>query len=40
MPKMKQPDQRGDLFATVDAVLPQQLTARQRKLVEQWKKMR
>ena len=40
MPKMKQPDQRGDLYVTAEAVLPQHLTGRQKELVEQWKNMR
>lgn len=40
MPKMKNPDQRGDLYVTVEAVLPQRLSADEKKLVEQWKNMR
>jgi curved DNA-binding protein len=40
MPKMKHPDQRGDLYVTTEAVLPQHLTGRQKELVEQWKNMR
>ena len=40
MPKMKQPDQRGDLYVTVEALLPQNLTAGEKELAEQWKKMR
>jgi curved DNA-binding protein len=40
MPKMKHPDQRGDLYVTAEAVLPQHLTARQKELVKQWKDMR
>jgi curved DNA-binding protein len=40
MPKMKHPDQRGDLYVTAEAVLPQHLTGRQKELVEQWKNMR
>jgi curved DNA-binding protein len=40
MPKMKQPDQRGDLYVTAEAVLPQHLTDRQKELVEQWRGMR
>jgi curved DNA-binding protein len=40
MPKMKNPDQRGDLYVTVEAVLPQHLSAGEKALVEQWKNMR
>ncbi|NDY71315.1 J domain-containing protein [Desulfobacter hydrogenophilus] len=40
MPKMKHPDQRGDLYVTVEAALPQHLTAGEKDLVKQWKKMR
>ena len=40
MPKTKNPDQRGDLYVTVEAVLPQRLSADEKKLVEQWKNMR
>ena len=40
MPKMKQPDQRGDFYVTAESVLPQHLTARQKELVEQWRGMR
>lgn len=39
MPKIKHPDQRGDLYVTVEAVLPQHLTAGEKELVEQWKNM-
>jgi curved DNA-binding protein len=40
MPKMKNPDQRGDLYATVEAILPQHLSASEKDLVEQWKSIR
>ena len=40
MPKIKHSDQRGDLYVTVEAVLPQHLTAGEKELVEQWKNMR
>jgi len=40
MPKMKQPDQRGDLYVAVEAVLPRHMTAGEKELVEQWKNMR
>jgi curved DNA-binding protein len=35
MPRLKQPDQRGDLFARVAVQLPTQLTPRQRELFEE-----
>ena len=37
---MKQPDQRGDLYVTAEAILPQNLSAGEKDLVEQWKNMR
>jgi curved DNA-binding protein len=40
MPKMKHPGQRGDLFVTVEALLPQHLTPEEKELVKQWKNMR
>jgi curved DNA-binding protein len=40
MPKMKHPGQRGDLYVTAEAVLPQHLTDRQKELVEQWRGIR
>jgi curved DNA-binding protein len=40
MPKMKQPDHRGDLYVTVEAILPQNLKAGEKELVKQWKNMR
>jgi curved DNA-binding protein len=40
MPKMKNPEQRGDLYVTVEARLPQQLSVGEKALVEQWKSMR
>ena len=40
MPHSKKPDQRGDLYATVEAVLPKQLSAKEKDLVLQWKEMR
>ncbi len=39
MPKMKHPDQRGDLYVTVETILPQNLSAGEKKLVAQWKDM-
>jgi curved DNA-binding protein len=40
MPKMKQPDQRGDLYVTVEALLPQNLSDGEKELAQQWKNMR
>ena len=37
MPKIKHPDQRGDLYITVETVLPQKLTAKEKELLKQWK---
>jgi curved DNA-binding protein len=39
MPKIKHPGQRGDLYITVETVLPQKLTAKEKDLIEQWKSM-
>ncbi|MBW2474082.1 MAG: J domain-containing protein [Deltaproteobacteria bacterium] len=39
MPKIKHPDQRGDLYITVETVLPQKLTAKEKELLKQWKSM-
>jgi DnaJ-class molecular chaperone len=35
LPRLRQPDQHGDLYAKVDVHVPQQLTARQRELFEE-----
>ena len=40
MPKIKHPKQRGDLYVTVETVLPEKLTDKEKVLVEQWKAMR
>ncbi|SHJ99748.1 curved DNA-binding protein [Malonomonas rubra DSM 5091] len=40
MPKIKHPDQRGDLYVTVETVLPQKLTDKEKQLLEQWRSMR
>lgn len=37
MPKIKHPKQRGDLYVTVETVLPEKLTAKEKTLIEQWK---
>jgi curved DNA-binding protein len=38
MPRLRQPEQRGDLFARVEAQLPAKLSARQKELVEELRK--
>ncbi|MFN2104507.1 MAG: DnaJ C-terminal domain-containing protein [Candidatus Promineifilaceae bacterium] len=40
MPKLKNPDARGDLYATVEAQMPQNLSDEEVRLVEQWKDLR
>jgi curved DNA-binding protein len=40
MPDMRQPDKRGDLLVTVRVMIPQKLSARERKLFEELQKMR
>ncbi|WP_020674865.1 DnaJ C-terminal domain-containing protein [Geopsychrobacter electrodiphilus] len=40
MPKIKHPDQRGDLYVTVETILPQKLSAKEKELLEQWKSLR
>jgi curved DNA-binding protein len=39
MPKFGHPNQRGDLYVTVEVLLPHNLTAEEKKLIEQWKKI-
>lgn len=38
MPKINRSDHRGDLYVTVEVLLPRNLTDAEKKLVEQWKK--
>jgi curved DNA-binding protein len=40
MPKLRQPDQRGDLYATVSIQLPRNLSAQEKALFEQLQEMR
>ena len=40
MPSLKNPDDRGDLYATVEAAIPKNLSSEEIKLVEQWKNLR
>lgn len=39
MPKMKAPDQRGDLLATAAVILPKHLNDEEKELVTQWQRM-
>jgi curved DNA-binding protein len=40
MPKIKHPDQRGDLYVSIEATLPKKLTNKEKELVEKWRSMR
>lgn len=40
MPKMRHPEKRGDLYVTVEALLPQNLSAEEKALVKQLRQMR
>jgi curved DNA-binding protein len=40
MPKLRSPEQRGDLYATVEVQLPRQLDGREKQLFEQLREMR
>jgi curved DNA-binding protein len=40
MPKLRQPDERGDLYVKVEARLPQHLSAAETELVEKWRDIR
>lgn len=40
MPKIKHPEQRGNLYVTVEVVLPQKLKAKEKELLKQWKSLR
>jgi curved DNA-binding protein len=37
MPNLKNPEERGDLYVTVEAVLPKHLSKKERDLVQQWR---
>lgn len=39
MPNLKQPQHFGDLYVTVEALLPKNLSAEEKALVEQWRKI-
>ena len=40
MPKMKHPAERGDLYVTVEALLPKSLSDREKEIILNWKKIR
>jgi curved DNA-binding protein len=40
MPHLKNPDQRGDLLAAVEAVLPDHLSPAEKELLEKWRELR
>jgi curved DNA-binding protein len=40
MPKLRNPDERGDLYVTVEAQLPQHLSDAETELVESWRSVR
>lgn len=40
MPHLKNPDKRGDLLVTVEAVLPSHLSQPEKELLEKWREMR
>jgi curved DNA-binding protein len=40
MPRLKNPAERGDLYVTVQAALPKNLSDKEKDLVQQWKNMR
>ena len=39
MPRLKNPDRRGELFVTVKAVLPKNLSKEEKELIEEWKRI-
>jgi curved DNA-binding protein len=40
MPRLKNPADRGDLYVTVQAALPKNLSDKERELIQQWKNIR
>lgn len=40
MKKLRKPDERGDLYATVDLDLPRNLSDKEKELVQQWREVR
>jgi curved DNA-binding protein len=40
MPNLRNPDQRGDLYVSVDVRLPQNLSEREKDLLQEWRELR
>ena len=40
MPKLRAPDERGDLYARIKVMLPQQLTEKEKALLGEWRELR
>lgn len=40
MPRLKKPEERGDLYVKVEAQLPEHLSDKERELVQQWRDLR
>jgi DnaJ-class molecular chaperone len=39
MPRLKNPAERGDLYATVQAALPKSLSDKEKSLIKQWQEI-
>ena len=40
MPKLRRPEERGDLYAKIKVMLPQDLSAEEKALLSQWQEVR